>query len=48
MIFIMAKNIHLFSHEISYYCVKVWIIIVPDIVILKVFQVFLNKKIVKA
>jgi hypothetical protein len=40
MIFIMAKNIHLFGHEISYYCVKVWIIIVHDYVILKVFQVY--------
>jgi hypothetical protein len=45
MIFIVAKNIIFFYHDISYYYVKVWILIlVHDYVILKAFQVHYKKK----
>jgi hypothetical protein len=33
MIFIMVKNVHFFGHDILYYYVKVWIIILHDHII---------------
>jgi hypothetical protein len=45
MIFVVAKNIIFFYHDISYYYVKVLILIfVNDYVILKAFQVQYKKK----
>lgn len=40
----MTENTHFFNHDISYYFVKVWIIIVHDFIILKAFQVIFKIK----
>jgi hypothetical protein len=39
MIFIMVKNVLFFGHDILYYYVKVWIIIVHDHIIFLKIQV---------